>query len=262
MLPSILIRIVNSPVLIRIVDSPVLFFGTFFLFRACLWIPIERLWRAKSISYRQVATRDFAAQLFHVFFVVPVVVYIYDRLFAYSGFSKEIAKFPMLARIAVYFLISDFGYYWVHRLMHTRPFWRTHQWHHSPTYMYWLAGCRATVPHQFLVTSSYLLAAPILKPSRWWVYTMLVIFSYLDVDWMHLNVPWGGRVLEWFFVTPRFHHIHHSSDPKYYNSNMGNVFTFWDRLFGTFIDPATINEKEMTFGINESVSPVRLIAGL
>ena len=69
-------------------------------------------------------------------------------------------------------------------------------------------------------------------------------------------------MLEWFFVTPRFHHIHHSSDPKHYNMNMGNVFTFWDRLFGTFIDPATINEKEMAFGINESVSPVRLIAGL
>ncbi|HEX6501790.1 MAG TPA: sterol desaturase family protein [Terriglobales bacterium] len=208
------------------------------------------------------ATRDFAAQLFHVFFVVPLVVYIYDRLFVYSSFSGGMAKSPMLARIAVYFLISDFGYYWAHRLMHTRLFWRTHQWHHSPSYMYWLAGCRATVPHQLLVLGPYVLAAPILYPSPWWVDTMFVIFSYLDVDWMHLNVRWGGRVLEWFFVTPRFHHIHHSSDPKHYNTNMGNVFTFWDRLFGTFVDPATINEKEMAFGIGESVSPARLIAGL
>src|SRR5260370_1034630 len=168
-------------ILIRIVNSPVLFFGTFFLFRACLWIPIERLWRAKSISYRQVAKRDFAAQLFRVFFLVPVVLYMYDRLFAYSGFSKEIAKFPMLARIAVYFLISDFGYYWAHRLMHTRPFWRTHQWHHSPTYMYCLSCCRSPVPHQFLVMGSYMLAAPILDPPAWMVSTMIVILSYLAV---------------------------------------------------------------------------------
>ena len=175
------------------------------------------------------ATKDFAAQLFHVFLVVPLVVDIYDRLD--WSFSKQIANLPMLARITLYLLISDFGYYWAHRLMHTAPLWRTHQWHHSPNYMYWLAGCRATVPHQFLVAGSYVLAAPILYPSPWWVYTTLVIFSYLEVDWMHLNVPWGGRVLEWFFVTPRFHHVHHSSNPKYCNSNMGNMFTFCDSLF-------------------------------
>ncbi|MGO9418883.1 sterol desaturase family protein [Roseiarcus sp.] len=44
----------------------------------------------------------------------------------------------------------------MHRLMHTRHFWRFHKWHHSPTYMYWLAGCRATVQQQFPVGVPYI----------------------------------------------------------------------------------------------------------
>jgi sterol desaturase/sphingolipid hydroxylase (fatty acid hydroxylase superfamily) len=104
--------------------------------------------------------------------------------------------------------------------------------------------------------------APVLYPSPWWVYTAVVIFSYLTVDWMHLNVSWGARWLEWFFVTPRYHHIHHSSDPDHYKLNLGNNFTFWDRLFGTYLDPDRLETREIAFGIDETPNAVRLIAGL
>jgi sterol desaturase/sphingolipid hydroxylase (fatty acid hydroxylase superfamily) len=109
----------------------------------------------------------------------------------------------------------------------------------------------------------YILASPILEPAPWWIYTALAILSYITVDWMHLNVSWGGRRLEWFIVTPRFHHIHHSSDPSLYNLNMGNMFTIWDRLFGTFIDPDKLANTKISFGIDdESPSRVRLIVGV
>jgi sterol desaturase/sphingolipid hydroxylase (fatty acid hydroxylase superfamily) len=249
-------------IVIHIVNSPVLHFGAFFLLRACLWVAIETLWRARSVPYRQVATKDFAAEIFHVFLVIPVVLYLYDRLFAYHPFPQAIQSLPMVLRIALYLLIADFGYYWAHRLMHTGVLWRTHKWHHSPTYMYWLAGCRATISQQFLVGVPYVLVTPILYPSPWWVYTALVIFSYLTVDWMHLNVSWGTRWLEWFIVTPRYHHIHHSSNPEHYELNLGNNFTFWDRLFGTYFDPDTLETKEIVFGIGETPSLARLIAGV
>lgn len=250
------------PILHQILYSPVLFFGSFFLLRAGLWIPIERFWRARSIEYRRVAPRDFGAQLFHVFLVVPVVIYLYHLMVVNTSFPTVTARLPLSVRVAIYFVVSDLGYYFAHRLMHTSPLWRTHKWHHSPHYMYWLAGCRATIPHQFLVTAPYILAAPILYPAPLWVYTANGIFSYLAVDWMHLNVPWGSKALEWFLVTPRYHHVHHSSNPQHYNFNMGNVFTFWDRLFGTFVDPDTLERKNMAFGIDDAPPPVRLIAGL
>jgi sterol desaturase/sphingolipid hydroxylase (fatty acid hydroxylase superfamily) len=245
-----------------IVNSPVLFFGFFFLFRAILWVGAETISRARIVRYRQVAVRDFAAQLFHVFLVIPVVIYLYDRVFAYHPFPEPIQNLPLLLRVAIYLVVADFGYYWAHRLMHTKALWRIHKWHHSPTYMYWLAGCRATIPQQFLVGVPYVLVAPILFPSPWWVYTALVIFDYLAVDWMHLNVSWGSKWLEWIIVTPRYHHVHHSVNPDHYELNLGNVLTFWDRLFGTYLDPGSFDRKQLAFGIGEKPNPVRLIAGV
>ena len=95
-----------------------------------------------------------------------------------------------------------------------------------------------------------------LAPAQWWVYTALVIFDYLLVDWMHLNVPWGSRWIESVFVTPRYHHIHHNANLIHYNRNLGDIFTVWDRLFGTCLDPSIErNTKGLDFGIGEKANP-------
>jgi sterol desaturase/sphingolipid hydroxylase (fatty acid hydroxylase superfamily) len=208
------------------------------------------------------STKDFAAELFHVFLVIPIVLFLYDRVFANYASPPILQDLPIVVRILLYIVIGDFGYYWIHRLMHTQMLWPAHKWHHSPTYMYWLAGCRATITQQFLVGVPYVLAAPVLFPSPWWVYTALVIFDYLIVDWMHLNVPWGTRWLEWLIVTPRYHRIHHSSNPGHYGRNMGDFLTLWDRLFGTYLDPDELKEKDLAFGLDDAPSPIRLIAGI
>jgi sterol desaturase/sphingolipid hydroxylase (fatty acid hydroxylase superfamily) len=52
------------------------------------------------------------------------------------------------------------------------------------------------------------------------------------------------------------------SNPEHYELNLGNNFTFWDRLFGTYFDPDTLETKEIVFGIGETPSLARLIAGV
>jgi sterol desaturase/sphingolipid hydroxylase (fatty acid hydroxylase superfamily) len=247
---------------IYIVNSPVLFFGSFFLFRALVWTVFENLWRARTVPYKQVIAKDFGAELFHVFIVIPIVIFLYDQVFVTYSELQIFRNIPLAVRLVLFALLADLGYYWMHRLMHQEVLWRTHKWHHSPTYMYWLAGCRATIPQQFLVGFPNVLAAPILAPAPWWIYTAVVIVDYLAVDWMHLNLRWGARWVEWIFVTPRYHNIHHSSNPIHYNSNFGSYFTIWDRLFGTYVDPDTADLEAITFGIGEKPDPVRLIAGV
>jgi sterol desaturase/sphingolipid hydroxylase (fatty acid hydroxylase superfamily) len=249
-------------IVIDIVNSPVLFFGCFFLLRASLWAVLEKLWYARTVPYRKVVANDFGAELFHVFLVIPIVVFLYDQLSTSHSLPQVLQNIPLAIRIALYILMTDFGYYWIHRLMHQEMLWRTHKWHHSPTYMYWLAGSRATIPQQFLVGAPYVLAAPILSGAPWWIYTALIMVDYLAVDWMHLNVRLGARWFEWVLVTPRYHNIHHSSDPNHYNSNFGNMFTVWDRIFRTFVDPETSDPEAIEFGIGEKPNPVRLIAGI
>jgi sterol desaturase/sphingolipid hydroxylase (fatty acid hydroxylase superfamily) len=114
-------------IVIYIVNSNVLFFGFLFLFRSSLWVTVETLWLARTVRYRQIAIRDFGAEIFHVFLVIPIVIYLYGHVFVHHAFPQIVQNLPMLLRIAIYLLIGDFGYYWIHRLMHTKALWRTHK---------------------------------------------------------------------------------------------------------------------------------------
>jgi hypothetical protein len=40
--------------------------------------------------------------------------------------------------------------------------------------------------------------------------------------------------LEYFMVTPSHHRVHHASNSKYLDKNMGMFLIIWDKIFGTF----------------------------
>ncbi len=42
------------------------------------------------------------------------------------------------------------------------------------------------------------------------------------------------NLLSYIFVTPAFHKVHHHYVRPQTDSNYGNIFSIWDRLFGTF----------------------------
>jgi sterol desaturase/sphingolipid hydroxylase (fatty acid hydroxylase superfamily) len=88
------------------------------------------------------------------------------------------------------------------------------------------------------------------------------VISTVQNDWVHMKVSLRWRWLEYLVVTPRFHHIHHSADSRHYMANMGNIFSIWDRMFGTYIDPDTIVASDLSFGIPTKENTVRLVLGL
>jgi sterol desaturase/sphingolipid hydroxylase (fatty acid hydroxylase superfamily) len=78
--------------------------------------------------------------------------------------------------------------------------------------------------------------------------------------WQHANVDVDTRLLEWVVVTPRYHRIHHAFDgvePR----NLANVFTWWDRLLGTYADPAAYGEG-YAVGTADQKSPARMMLGV
>jgi alkylglycerol monooxygenase len=50
----------------------------------------------------------------------------------------------------------------------------------------------------------------------------------------HTQVIKAPKWLEYVFITPSLHGVHHASDEKYLDKNYGDVFVFWDKMFGTF----------------------------
>ena len=74
---------------------------------------------------------------------------------------------------------------------------------------------------------------------RWIIYMPLFIAHHSSFRFPLWIDSFFGKV----FVTPNFHKIHHHQDQVYTDSNYGNVFIFWDKLFGTFKELPVDNIK-------------------
>jgi len=228
--------------------------------RVVVWTAIERRHPAYEIRYREVIWGDVVAVLLVI--AIGQGAGVVDGWFAMRpAIPASVMQLPLVYRFLLYVVLADFGHYWVHRLIHTPYLWRIHKWHHSPTYMYWLAGIRTSLPQQILVNIPYILAGALLDFSWPWLAVIIFTKNNLENDWMHLNVRWRSRRLEWFIVTPRYHHVHHSDKPEHYGANLASLFTIWDRLFGTYVDPETLPEKPR-FGIGERLPLIRLALGV
>ena len=65
------------------------------------------------------------------------------------------------------------------------------------------------------------------------VMTILVVHGVYSF-FTHTQILEKQKWLEYIFITPSLHGVHHASDEKYLDKNYGDVFVFWDKLFGTF----------------------------
>lgn len=221
----------------------------------------ELLRPARKVRYAKAVPLDVVAFAVFQFAVFPIAVMVTDPLPKYLHVPAAVLGVWLPLRILAFYVVADFGSYWMHRLMHTRHVWRVHRWHHSSERLYWLSGVRATLPQQLLFNLPFVAAAPVLLGAPMWVFLGIIAEEVARNHWMHMNVSWRSSWLERVLVTPRYHHIHHSSDAALHDGNYGSLFTFWDRLFGTYVDPDTTQPKQ--FGTGEKRrDPVLMMIGI
>jgi sterol desaturase/sphingolipid hydroxylase (fatty acid hydroxylase superfamily) len=226
-----------------------------------LFTAAELLRPARRIDYRAVVKQDVLALALYGAVFLPLAMYLSERLVKPEYFVFErLLRLPLVVRVILYYVLADLGLYGLHRLMHSRHLWPIHRWHHSPRYLYWLAGARATLPNQFLFNVPFAFCAPLLHHAPGWVFLLVFLEGFFQNNWMHMNVTWRSRWLEWIVVTPRYHHVHHSARAEHRVANLGSRLTIWDRLFGTYVDPERAGE--LSFGIEDQASPARLALGV
>jgi sterol desaturase/sphingolipid hydroxylase (fatty acid hydroxylase superfamily) len=130
-------------------------------------------------------------------------------------------------------LAEDFIYYWLHRFDHViRFFWATHITHHSSQKMNFTVGFRSSV-FQPLYRFVYFLPLALLGFKAIdiaLVYSATQIWGIFVHTEYFKNMGW----LEYILVTPSHHRVHHGSNIKYLDKNMGMFLIIWDKLFGTF----------------------------
>jgi sterol desaturase/sphingolipid hydroxylase (fatty acid hydroxylase superfamily) len=205
-------------------------------------------------------------------FIVLVVGVNLSRLlvtFLYEGIHLKqwtlisgSAEWPFILRLICVHVISDFVLYWIHRGMHGNAFlWKTHQWHHSAEKLYWFSGFRTSLTHAFLYAFPQVFVGFYLfhfTPLELGIGFTLGVISNLFTH-SNLSVP-AWLPLHWVLVTPDYHHPHHSQMGTQ-NKNFGNVFTVWDRVFGTYVDPSLI-KKNFKYGLKEKPKSWRMMIGL
>jgi sterol desaturase/sphingolipid hydroxylase (fatty acid hydroxylase superfamily) len=153
--------------------------------------------------------------------------------------------------------VSDFFYYWLHRLQHSSKWlWAEHELHHSEQHMnvttawrhHWLEGSLYMI---FInVPMALLFSLPIEA-------AMLVnIMSKVVVSFAHLNSPiafgWFTRVL----CSPQSHRIHHSKSPEHIDKTFAVIFPIWDVIFGTYHHPAKNEWPETGLASGKTVASV------
>jgi sterol desaturase/sphingolipid hydroxylase (fatty acid hydroxylase superfamily) len=160
----------------------------------------------------------------------------------------------VLLTLAARSLIS----YGVHASMHRVPLlWRFHRVHHLDTHLDVSTTARFH-PIEFVLGAIVLIPSIALLGLSAWV---LMVYEVLDAAanvFTHSNVripSWADRIVRVVLVTPDMHRVHHSSFQPETDSNYGAVFSFWDRVFGTYRAEPRDGYERLELGLDHPRGP-------
>ncbi len=159
----------------------------------------------------------------------------------------HLVEWPVWLELLVAVMILDFvAQYLVHYLLHKVAFmWKFHMVHHSDTMVDATTGTRHH-PGDYVMREVFALIAVVLAgvPLAFYlVYRIItVFFAYFTHANIHLPV-WLDKPLSLVFITPNMHKFHHHFERPWTDTNFGNIFSFWDRIFGTLVydDPRKVH---------------------
>lgn len=131
-------------------------------------------------------------------------------------------------------LISAWLIHWLHHQI--RWLWQFHLIHHSDT---WVDTTTANRHHpgESLFRAIFTLLAVAVAGAPAWMVLLYQSLSVLFSQFNHANISlpkWLDNTLAWVIVSPDMHKVHHHYRRPLTDSNYGNIFSCWDRLFGTF----------------------------
>ncbi len=159
-------------------------------------------------------------------------------------------------------LALEFGYWALHYAFHKVPvMWELHKVHHSAEVMTPLTEWRQH-PIEFIAFANVLtLSTGSVFGVMAWLFgkgaepfTLFQINALLVLHLLtfhHLRhsgvwvaaTGWLGRLVH----SPAHHQIHHSTDPRHFDSNLGYATSIFDWAFGTLVIPAL--RQKVSFGV-------------
>ena len=175
---------------------------------------------------------------------------------AHFGLLNWLPTMPMWLYAIVGMLLLDLiGAYLVHWVEHkVRWMWRFHLIHHTDTNVDTTSANRHH-PGESVFRFVFTTLAAVVAGAPMWLVFMYQSCSVLLSQFNHANIAlpkWLDNALSWVIITPDMHHVHHHYTLPYTDSNYGNIFSVWDRLFGTYMD---LDRDKVVYGIDTYMNP-------
>ena len=157
---------------------------------------------------------------------------------------------PTLAQIIFGVMALDLFAYFAHVLLHKSWLgWQFHRVHHSENAVDVTTAFRQH-PGETVWRLLWQLGAIVVFGIPLWVVVVYLILSGLNAELEHANIRLNRRVdwlLRLLIVTPNMHKVHHSRNQRETDSNYSNIFSLWDRLFGSYTSETDF--RDLSYGL-------------
>lgn len=159
--------------------------------------------------------------------------------------------FPVWAMLLVGLPLLDLiGAYAAHWTEHRIPvLWRFHLVHHTDQNVDTTTANRHH-PGESVIRFVFTIAAVLLVGAPIWLVFLYQSMSVVLSQFNHANIVvprWLNAVISPVFVTPDMHRVHHHYRMPYTDTNFGNIFSFWDRVFGTYSE---VDNSQLIYGVD------------
>ena len=196
--------------------------------------------------------KDFMGSMSQLAMNILIKLLIDSSIIGFHFFLYQFRVFDLTTGIINWLLtilVLDFIFYWYHRASHrSRILWCAHVVHHSSKYLNLGTALRQS-PTGPLTRALFYWPLPLLG------FHPLAIAGAGAVStiygfWTHTQlVDKLWKPLEFVFVTPSHHRVHHGSNPQYLDKNYANFLIIWDRIFGTFAE----ENKAIQYGLIKNI---------
>jgi sterol desaturase/sphingolipid hydroxylase (fatty acid hydroxylase superfamily) len=210
----------------------------------------------------QYSRENFVSSLFlHILFFHTKMI---NGLFVMLSY-KFLSGFNLLPAFAyernllyfiVLFLGVDFSFWFVHLLSHKYKWlWFNHLAHHASSRFNYAVNLRLGFVEVFNFLPVVVIFALLGFPEKDFFYVFLI--NIIHMGWAHTSFP-KIKWLEYIFVTPSNHRVHHYKGKLGGRNNYGGTFIIWDRLFGTYReeDPNVVPEFGVSGVEGDSIRPI------
>ena len=144
---------------------------------------------------------------------------------------------PWFVELPILLLAKSLVGYAMHRAFHEVDWlWPLHVVHHRDDAIDLSTSFRSH-PVSYLIVVVPHASLSIVFGAEIWVVLVAEAILFLGALFQHANLQlpeaWSDRLESWL-VTPRMHLVHHARERHLHDGNYGEIFSFWDHLFGTF----------------------------